>query len=206
MNRSLSLEDFTQVGSAAVEQAPLPLADDTASLDAYEAGYKTGWSDSAAAEAEVRKSVSTDLAQRLREAELTYESAKKDVLASLEPFFEDLVVTLLPRMAAEAVMPLAVQELQQLLQLDRSAEIEIVAAPGSCEAIERLMEHEVTDRAVVRGEAAFSESQISLRVGAERRDIDLSEVTQKITDAIRAFGSKGADPSVTPEPLAKGTV
>lgn len=206
MNRSLSLEDFTQAESAAVEQAPLPLADGTAALDAYEAGYKTGWSDCAAAEAEVRKSVSTDLAQRLREAELTYESAKQDILASLEPLFEDLVATLLPRMAAEAVMPLVVQEMQLLLQLDSSTEIEIVAAPGSCEAIERLIEQELSDRAVVRGEVAYSESQVSLRVGAERRDIDLSEVTQKITDAIRAFGSKGADLSVTPEPLAKGTV
>ena len=204
MKRTLALEDFASAEAPPLEQPAASVLDERISLDAYEEGYKSGWADCAKAEADVRKSVGTELAQRLREAELTHAAAHKDVLASLKPFFEDFVATLLPRMAAEAVTPLAIHELQHLLQQDPSAKIEIAAAPRSIETIQRLLEAEGVERAVVREESAFSESQVSLRAGSERRDIDLSEVARKITDAIRAFHSKVEDQSIIREPLEKG--
>lgn len=198
MNRSLSLEDFEDTTAPASRAPTAPeVTDQVEALEAYESGYKSGWADCAAAEEELRKSVGTDLGKRLREAELTYSTARQDILASLAPFFEELVAALLPRLAIDSVAPMAAQELHDLLQHDASASIEVMAAPVSCETVQRLLEAEGFEDVSVRAEPAFSETQVSLRVGSERRDIDLSDITQKITEAVRAFQSQANDPLVT---------
>jgi flagellar assembly protein FliH len=195
MNRSLSLEDFASPEAPASRAPTAPeVTDQVEALDAYESGYKSGWADCAAAEDELRKSVGTDLAKRLREAELTYSTARQDILSSLAPFFEELVTALLPRLASDAVAPMAAQELHDLLQHDASAAIQVMAAPASCETVQRLLEAEGFEDVSVRAEPAFSETQVSLRVGSERRDIDLSDITLKITEAVRAFQAQADDP------------
>ncbi|WP_339986473.1 hypothetical protein [Gymnodinialimonas ulvae] len=194
----MSLEDFAGGDSPVPRDSVSAVVPDEAeALDAYEAGYKSGWADCAAAEEEVRKSVGADLAKRLREAELTYSTARQDILASLAPFFEELVTALLPRLASDSVAPMAAQELHELLQHDASASIEVMAAPASCESVQRLLEAEGFEDVSVRAEPAFSETQVSLRVGSERRDIDLSDITRKITEAVCAFQSQTDDPLVS---------
>ncbi len=194
MNRLLMLEDFAagapQLSTEPLQPAPLQAADESASLQAYETGYKNGWADCAVAEAEERKSVGADLAKRLREVELTHASARKEVFASLAPFFEELVATMLPRLAAEAVAPVAVAELNSLLEGNASADVQILAAPGSCETLQRLIDSEGLENVSIHAEPAFTDSQVSVRVDGERREIDLSEVTGKITQAVRAFQSQ----------------
>ncbi len=201
MIKSLILDDFSVNSTRGADDAqPLPpvgAQDETASLDAYEAGYKNGWADCAAAEAEERKSIGAHLAQKLRDAELTYDSARSDILGSLAPFFEELVETLLPRLAAEALAPIAVDELSKLIEQETVSEIEICAAPSACEQLQHLLDAQGFQNAHVRAEPAFSESQISLQVGSERREIELSEVTEKIATALRAFQNQIDQPSLS---------
>ncbi|MBF9042658.1 hypothetical protein HKCCE4037_04930 [Rhodobacterales bacterium HKCCE4037] len=200
MSRSLMLEDFATTGPKAdVGARPVvsvPVEEDDKSLEAYEAGYKSGWADCAAAEAEERKSVGAQLAQHLREAEMTYETARKDIFDALSPFFEEMVATLLPRLAAEALAPIASEQLRLLLEGAGDASVEILAAPSACESLQKLLDTEGLGSASVRSEPAYSESQVSIRVGPERRDIDLADVTEKIAEAVRAFQAQIEDPAL----------
>ncbi|MEX3017536.1 hypothetical protein [Gymnodinialimonas hymeniacidonis] len=199
MSKSLMLDDFSSTGGAgrdpAQKLAPADTSNEAASLDAYEAGYKNGWSDCAAAEAEERKSVGAHLAQKLRDAELTYEKAHSDILEALSPFFQELIETLLPRLAAEALAPVAVEELRKVIEQETGSDIEISAAPSVCEQLQRLLDAEGLQNAHVRAEPAYSESQISLRVGCERREIELGTVTEKIASAVRAFQTQIDQPT-----------
>lgn len=194
MTRSLILQDFASdtpdlsIGSPPAPEAPRQ--DELDALESYDAGYKCGWADCARAEAEERHAVTADLAKNLTTAELTYEAARRDVIAGLGPFFEDVTATLLPRMAAAALAPTVLAELGALTEGQTSQQIEIHAHPSACAALERLGEAKNLSELVVRPEPAFSEGQVSIRVGAEQRDLDMTGAATRIADAIVAFSDQ----------------
>ncbi|ABD57096.1 hypothetical protein [Jannaschia sp. CCS1] len=194
MTRSLILQDFAvtqsdyDFGAASAEPlADVQSTDEAAALEAYDTGYKCGWADCATAEAEERSAVSADLAKNLSTAELTYETARRDVIAALGPFFEDVAATLLPQMAAAALAPTVLTELGALAEAHTKQDIELLAAPNTCVALEKLAEAENLSGLTVRPEPAFSDGQVSIRAGAEQRDLDMASAAARIADAIAAF-------------------
>ncbi len=208
MTRKLSLQDFgsTAHGLADLDgasaQSSVPMSEPDA-LEAYDSGYKNGWADCAAAEANERSSVAVDLAKNLAEARLTYDAARRDVLAALGPFFEEVSATLLPQMAAAAVAPNVLAELGSLADAQADARIVIVAAPNACASLERLIDETELD-ATVRAEPAYAEGQVSIRAGADRRDLDMAGAAARITEAIAGFRAQIAE-AETPEPtLSQG--
>lgn len=194
MTRSLILQDFasdTSDLSTAPQLAPeVPLQDELDALESYDAGYKCGWADCARAEAEERHAVTADLAKNLTAAEMTYEAARRDVIAGLGPFFEDVTATLLPKMAAAALAPTVLAELGALTEGQTSQQIEVHAHPSACAALERLGEAEDLSDLIVRPEPAFSEGQVSIRVGNEQRDLDMTAAATRIAEAIAAFSDQ----------------
>lgn len=212
MTRALALENFaTDVSEPAFSNEPaLTWPSETASqpeidaLDAYDNGYKSGWADCATAEAEERRGVSVDLAKNLADATLTYETARRDVLAALGPFFEDIVSALLPRLAAEAVLPCVLAELGELAGDMTQVGIELHAAPSTCPTLERLAENEGIEGLVVHPEPAFAEGQVSLRLGSERRDIDMASAVDRIAGAISAFQAQSAKATPSRTNLSQG--
>lgn len=197
MTRSLILQDFSSasatpgIGQDVQQPLPdLPFTDAPDALESYDAGYKSGWADCAAAEAEEQRSVAVDLAKNLSEAKLTYEAARRDVLAALGPFFEDVAATLLPQIAAAALAPTVLAELGALADGQTVSTVEIHAAPSACAALERLGETEHLSGLVVRPEPAFAEGQVSIRVGAEQRDLDMAGAAARISEAIHNFSTR----------------
>ena len=196
MTRMLALEDFGSdlpepdgllraSGAVATEAAGF----EAETLQAYENGYKNGWSDCAAAEAEERRNVAADLARNLGEARLAREGARSDVLAALGPFFEDIVGILLPQMTAAAVTPMILAELGALAERHTEAQLEILAAPETCIRLERLIEMQGIEVSL-RPEPAFAEGQVSIRAADERRDIDMTGAVRRITEAIAGLGQQ----------------
>ncbi|OAN69195.1 hypothetical protein A8B78_04945 [Jannaschia sp. EhC01] len=211
MTRSLILKDFASghpdpnVGSIAAEPLSTPQpADEVDALESYDAGYKCGWADCAAAEADERTTIGADLAKNLSEATLTYETARRDVIAALGPFFADVAATLLPEMAAAALAPTVLAELGALAEGQTEPRIEIRAAPTACASLERLAEDENLSDLTVRPEPAFAEGQVSIRVGTEQRDLDMAGAATRIADAIAAFSAHPphADAQVTSQGAA----
>lgn len=194
MTRSLILQDFTAPApafdtgaNAALAPMSPALEEEIDTLETFDAGYKSGWADCAAAEAEERRSVGADLTKAVSEATLTQEAARRDVLAALGPFFGEVVETLLPAIAAKAIVPTVLAELSALVDGQTLARVEIHAAPSVCQTLERIVEFEGVADITVRPEPAFAEGQVSIRVGAERRDLDMAAATARIAEAIAGF-------------------
>lgn len=197
MTRRLVLRDFASaqpdpaLQRSADDPTHSPRPDDGPdALEVYDEGYKCGWADCAAAEVEERNAIGADLAQNLSEAQLTYETARRDVIAALGPFFADVAETLLPRMAAAALAPTVLAELGALAEGQTAPRIEVRAAPSACAALERLGETEQLSNLTVRAEPAFAEGQVSIRVGTEQRDLDMAGAAARIADAIASFSTQ----------------
>lgn len=198
MTRSLILQDFAapapafdgEVPIASTVAAPVAAEEEVDTLETFDAGYKSGWADCAAAEAEERRSIGADLTKAVSEATLTQEAARRDVLAALGPFFEEVVGTLLPAIAAKAVAPTVLAELSALADGQTLARVEIHAAPSVCQTLERVIELENVADLDVRPEPAFAEGQVSIRAGTERRDLDMAAATARIAEAIVGFSTQ----------------
>lgn len=207
MTRALTLEDFAQTG-AAVSDSPgasdLPQAagepaEET--IAAYDEGYRCGWEDCAKAEAESQRRVGADLATNLDALSLDHAAARAEVLAALGPLFEDIAAQFLPTLAAEAIAPTVIHELRMAAESATDGPAVLVAAPTAIPALTRLIEMQEGLEITLRPEPAFADSQVSLRFGAERRDIDLGDAARRMADAIRAFVAQdqGAAPPQPPQ-------
>jgi len=205
MTRLLTLPDFETVTDHARPEAPEPSAatpvSDDDRLAAYEAGYQSGWDDCTAAEAEQQRRMSADLASNLADMQFTYAEARRDVLTALGPLFEDMAALLLPRLAAEAIAPTVIAELEAVANRASEASISLLAAPQTVPVLERLAEAEPRLDIQIKPEPAFAEGQISVRFDGQRCDIDLSEAAERMAAAIRAFAQ---DSQQDPETFRKG--
>jgi flagellar assembly protein FliH len=202
MTRALILEDFGDdpgLGPSALNGPHGPGAaqakTDEDRLAIYEAGYQSGWDDCASAEAESQRRIGADLAANLQDLSLTYAEARRDVLASLGPLFEQMAAQLLPVLAAEAVAPAVIADLLDAASHASDTDIILLAAPAAVPALERLVEAQDGLAITVKPETVFADGQVSIRFGDERRDIDLTDAAERMAAAIRSFAEQaGADP------------
>ena len=195
MTRSLLLEDFATEMSAGAAPAPRTgsAAPEDAHLDAYEAGYKSGWDDCIAAEQEVHRRIGSDLAAALGEISLTHAAARAEVLSALGPLFEEVASTLLPRLAADAVAPTIIAELRDAAEAAVAPGLTLVVAPDALPVLQRLVEDSLDLDVRVEAEPAFAPAQVSIRSASERRDVDLAAAADRIAAALRDFMTLAAD-------------
>lgn len=200
MSRHLQLEDFADptTGAEDAKQAtqaphPSPEPSEQDGLDVYEAGYKSGWDDCAAAEAENQRRIGADLASNLQDMRFTYADARRDVLEALAPLFEEMASQLLPAFAAEAVAPVVIGELQVIAQEASIGDAILTASPAAAPVLQRLIDAQDDLEIRLQVEPAFADGQVSIRYGNERRDIDLGEATARMSEAIRAFVGDARD-------------
>lgn len=195
MTRSLFLQDFSRPAPAAVSAPSVSPVDGPAedALEAFDRGYKSGWADCIEAGSEEKRGIGAALAQAISDAALTEAAARRDIISALGPFFDDVVATLLPRLATAAVGPTVLAELTALAELQLNAEIEIRCAPSACAGVEGLVEDQGMANVTVKPEPTFGDGQVSLRLGHERRDIDMAGTAERIADAITAFRSEISD-------------
>lgn len=213
MIRALTLEDFARPVDGAVNGSianTQPSDHETANhepaedaMAAFDEGYRSGWEDCANAEAENQRKISADLAANLQDLSLSYAEARSDVLTALGPLFEDMAAQLLPALAAEAVAPAVITELRAAAERASSGHAILFASPAAMPALSRLIELEDGLQIELRAEPAYAEGQVSLRFGAERRDIDLSDAARRMAEAIRSFVAQEARANI-PQPIQKG--
>jgi flagellar assembly protein FliH len=162
-------------------------------LDAFEQGYRSGWDDCTANEVEERRRVGADLAKAMAEVSMTLDAARDEIMAALQPLFEQIASQLLPAIVAEAVTPVVVEELRRIAEERCSAEVELLASPETCPIIEKLIDTTPELSVSVVPEPALAEGQVSLRFGGQSRDIDLSQAAAQMAEAIRSFAAGMVD-------------
>jgi len=209
MIRALTLEDFACAIAPSTEEAaqsqhaPANAEPAEDAMAAFDEGYRSGWEDCAKAEAESHRRIGADLAANLQDLSLSYAEARSDVLTALGPLFEEMAAQLLPTLAAEAVAPAVIAELRAAADRASGGHAVLFASPAAMPALSRLIEMQHGLKIELRAEPAYAEGQVSLRFGAERRDIDLSDAARRMAEAIRAFVAQERGATM-PQPIRKG--
>ncbi|MBF9035264.1 flagellar biosynthesis protein [Rhodobacterales bacterium HKCCE2091] len=191
MTRRLFLEEF---GSEVEELEPAPPPPEREPdidlegmrLDAYEAGYKSGWDDCRAAQSESEAGLSGDLGQAIRDAGFTYHEARAGVLAAIRPVLEAMVEQVLPVLSTSGLAAMVAAELMPRIEAAADLQCQLVASPALLPRLEKLVEAAGVEVRLV-GEPAYSDAQVSLRMGAETHEIDLARATEEIAEELRRY-------------------
>ncbi|MEM6609244.1 MAG: hypothetical protein AAF689_11725 [Pseudomonadota bacterium] len=194
MSRRVSLEDFDGAAAPperAVETPKMPEFDvDKLRSEAYEDGYKNGWDDCHAEHIKSESAVSSDLAQSLKDMEFTYREARADVLAALRPLIDAIISQLLPKLATDGLSAMVAKELVPFMEDAAELEPELLGAPAILPILQKLVDQEDGLSVKIRPEPSFSVAQVSLRLGAEARDIDLSSAVEAIGKELDQFTAR----------------
>jgi len=186
MTISHLLEDF----STLADGDPVAITDvalEEEKLAAFEKGYQAGWDDSTKASLEEASHVSADFAQNLQDLSFTLHEAQAAALKSLKPFLDQLVETVLPRLAQDSLGARVREILHGFLDEQSPAPVSLLAAPETVPVLEKLLEGPDHPPATISADPAMSEGQVRLRFGDAEREIDTKAVLAGISDAIEAY-------------------
>ncbi|QBY02229.1 hypothetical protein E2K80_17015 [Rhodophyticola sp. CCM32] len=198
--QTLTLEEFGTSLPSETSARPQAQGDTEAiRVEAFETGYRDGWEDCVAAEQQSKARIGADLGQTLANLSFTYLEARTDVLTGLQVLLDGIVDRLLPAIAAASVGPMVRAELTAILDRVPDGKCDLIAAPAACPGLETLLSDEIAIDVSVVPEPAYSEGHVTLRFGAELREIDLDTATEQIAGAIRDFASDAEQTTRIPD-------
>ena len=188
------LDDFGSLTDGhTVSISDLSLEDER--LDSYEAGYKAGWEDAVKAQEGDSRRVASDLANNLEDLTFTITEATQSVLRDLRPLLEDMVNTVLPRLAQDTLGARVVELLEVVASTGAEKTVEITTSPSNLTALELLTEGIETPRVTVLSEDTFADGQVHIQMGAEEREIDLDALMAELQTAVAGFfDAQGSSP------------
>lgn len=160
-----------------------------AKLAAYEQGYRAGWDDAAAAQAEDQNRIRADLARNLQQLSFTWQEARAHMLRAVEPLLEEMVGRVLPETAREMLAPMVLEQVMPLAGEMTDQPVALVLNPAVRVAVEGLIEQATGLPMVIQEEPTLPEGQVYIRLGATEAQVDLARVTADIAAAVRGFFS-----------------
>lgn len=180
------LEDF----SALADGEPVAITDvalEEEKLAAFEKGYQAGWDDSTKAASDEAGHISADFAQTLHDLSFTLHEAQAAALKALKPLLDQMIETVLPRLAQDSLGERVREILDGFLDGQAPAPVSLLTAPETAPALEALLEGQDHLPVTVTPEPAMTEGQVRLRFGTTEREIDTAAVLSEISAAIDAY-------------------
>jgi flagellar biosynthesis/type III secretory pathway protein FliH len=186
---ALRLEVFDTV--TAGDGTPQPLVEasalDDAKIASFEQGYSAGWEDAAAAQSDDQTRIRADLARNLQSLAFTFQDARSHVLQAIRPLILEMTSRLLPEVAREALAPTVLGAVMPLAEDMTNAPLTLILNPAVRERVEGLVSQATGLPIVVEEEPSLAEGQVYIRFGPAESRVDLTQVTDDITAAVRAF-------------------
>ena len=185
MGQAVQLENFAL--AAAVQAHPTPNWNPTAfRKEAFDEGYAAGWDDAVKQTQSDAAKAEAQISAALQTLDFTYFEARHHVLASLRPLIDAMMNSVLPNAAKEALIPLAVAELEALAK-KTEAPIELRCA---AETADRLQAHLATNsstpaRVVV--EDTLTDAQIRVCWAEGDWMLDTHAAQTRINEAVTQF-------------------
>lgn len=188
----LNLEDFSEPLTAAA--AP-PIAagdeDEEARLAAYEEGYGAGWEDAITAQSDTKAEREAEVARHLQALSFGYHEARQHLLQAIEPLLREIVVSVLPDVARQALAPTIAETLLPLAERAADAPISLRIAPGCRAAIDRMLSSPgldlpfqiVEDSALTGGQAMIDSGRAELRIDLDASIATILSLTQDFFDS-----------------------
>ncbi len=186
---TLRLEVFDTV--TAGDGAPQPLIEasalDEAKVASFEQGYSAGWEDAAAAQDGDQSRIRADLARNLQSLAFTFQDARTHVLQAIRPLILEMTGRLLPEVAREALAPAVLEALMPLADDLADAPLRLVLNPAVRQSVESLVAQATGLPLEIEEEPSLGEGQVYIRLGPAETKVDLTQVTDDITAAVRGF-------------------
>lgn len=186
---ALRLEIFDT--AAAPDGSQLPLVEatavDEAKVAGFEQGYSAGWDDAIAAQHGDQGRIRADLARSLQSLSFTFQDARSHVLQAIRPLILEMIGRVLPEVAREALAPTVLDALMPLADGLSDAPLTLVLNPAVRPQVEELVTQATGLPMVIEEEPSLSEGQVYIRFGSAETKVDLTQVTEDITTAVRSF-------------------
>ncbi|MCX7287161.1 MAG: flagellar biosynthesis protein [Rhodobacterales bacterium] len=186
---ALRLEVFDTV--TAGDGTPQPLVEasalDDAKIASFEQGYSAGWEDAAAAQSDDQTRIRADLARNLQSLAFTFQDARSHVLQAIRPLILEMTGRLLPEVAREALAPTVLGAVMPLAEEMADAPLTLILNPAVRDRVEGLVAQATGLPMVIEEEPSLAEGQVYIRFGPAETRVDLTQVTDDISAAVRAF-------------------
>lgn len=135
----LRLEDFSKPTSVHSVEIASSLDLQEAKLQSFEDGYKAGWDDAAAAEAEGHARIGADFAKTLQELSFGYHEARAHVLGALGPLLTAMVERVMPQIARAGFARTVVATAMEAAEREADRPLHLRVCPENRSALEEIM-------------------------------------------------------------------
>ena len=178
------LEDFSGLGTGTPGRTMSEDMLEEYRLDAFENGYKSGWDDATHAHSESQASISSELAQNLRDLSFTYHEARDHLLGSLAPLFRGIVETMLPVLSEHSLASHVAQQLEEIARDRADCRVEIHVASANCDKVRDILDPDLPMDIAVSGDTTLGDGQARMVFGTEEREIDITDIVDTIRSAL----------------------
>lgn len=185
MGQAVQLENFAL--AAAVQAQPTPNWNPTAfRKEAFDEGYAAGWDDAVKQTQSDASKAEAQISAALQALDFTYFEARHHVLASLRPLIEAMMNCVLPDVAKEALIPLAVAELEAIAK-KTDAPIEMRCAPTTADRLRDHLAANCSTPAKVIAEETLTDAQIRVLWAEGDWLVDTEAAQARIGEAVASF-------------------
>jgi len=178
-------------GGAAVQAAASAAAEmpdvQEVRLNAYEDGYKAGWDDATAAEAQAQERVSADFAKTLQDLSFSYHEARSHVVGALGPLLTAMVERLMPQIAAAGFARTVVETALQMAEKEADHPISVRVSPENRVALEHLAQGQSSLPLKVVEDDTLGPGQAMLSSVICEREVDIDAMLSAIRTALDEF-------------------
>jgi len=190
----LNLEDFSSpqaerpAARPVAPAAPAEPADaQDVRLNAFEDGYKAGWDDATAAEAQGRERVAADFAKTLQEMSFSYHEARTHVLGALGPLLTAMVERVMPQLARAGFARTVVETAMQIAEKEADRPVRMRVCPENRAALQELVGSTPGLPLVVVDDDTLGPGQALVSAGNSESEIDIDGMLSAIESALQDF-------------------
>jgi flagellar assembly protein FliH len=156
-------------------------------LSGYEEGYSAGWEDALSAQSQTQARLCEALSQKLCDLSFTYHEALTQMLAALEPIFQAIFETVLPR-AWSAGQAARLAELATAMAKEQAEGPLVLKVPkGTADAIRPAFEREYGAPFELREDPGLAPDQACIRLGDVEQFVDGEALLRALAEAVNGF-------------------
>lgn len=198
--RGIVLESFDGAGNDTAGNAHVPEQDaeevEKLRLEAYEAGYRSGWDDCAASAQEDLARVGAELERNIADLGFTYHEARNQMMTEVKLLLRALFEELLPGLARHALQERIVDDIGEALDSALDVPVELIVSPNVSATIEGLLPNTAALPLRLVQDESLADDQAFMRFGETETAYDFRDVTRRLLTALASEGGRTAGEAV----------
>lgn len=156
-------------------------------LGAFEEGYTAGWDDAVSAQGKDNRRLGESLSNSLEDLSFSYQEARSQLTAELDPLFGCLTARILPEAMNKSFGQHIVDTLKDMAknQLDQPAVL--LVPPGAADLVQPALERDFSMPVELREDPSLDAGQAYVRVGGAERELNSDRLMSAMGELIEAY-------------------